>query len=151
MVVSVRHQLRPRFDPGKDPRYPFTGGWVDLRAGLDTEARGKILCFYRRSNSSRPACSETLFWLPPYKKSYSASIVRRLSPLHWQRNIFSQASCCSFTRYEINHLIINCTLFGTSISTDDFRILQQQALVSLPVQKFEERPCWYYWYQLVLW
>jgi hypothetical protein len=30
------------------------GGWVGLRAGLDTEVRGKILCPYRGSNPDRP-------------------------------------------------------------------------------------------------
>jgi hypothetical protein len=32
---------------GKDPGTHWTGGWVGLRAGLDTEARGKILCLCR--------------------------------------------------------------------------------------------------------
>jgi hypothetical protein len=31
-----------------------TGGWVGLRAGLDTEVRGKILCPCRGSNPDRP-------------------------------------------------------------------------------------------------
>jgi hypothetical protein len=31
-----------------------TGGWVGLRAGLDTEARVKILCPWRGSNPDRP-------------------------------------------------------------------------------------------------
>jgi hypothetical protein len=31
-----------------------TGGWVGPRAGLDTEARGKILCPRRESNPDRP-------------------------------------------------------------------------------------------------
>jgi hypothetical protein len=38
---------------GKDPRYPLYRGWVGLRAGLDTEARGKILCLCRGSNLYR--------------------------------------------------------------------------------------------------
>jgi hypothetical protein len=37
-----------------------TGGWVGLRAGLDTQASGKILCLYRRSNLGLPVCSQTL-------------------------------------------------------------------------------------------
>jgi hypothetical protein len=32
-------------------------------AGLDTEARGKILCLCRGSNLGRPVCSQTLYWL----------------------------------------------------------------------------------------
>jgi hypothetical protein len=31
-----------------------TGGWVGPRAGLDTEATGKILCLRRESNPDRP-------------------------------------------------------------------------------------------------
>jgi hypothetical protein len=41
-VVSVTP--RPRFTPGeRTPGTHCTGGWVGPRAGLDTEARGKIL------------------------------------------------------------------------------------------------------------
>jgi hypothetical protein len=47
-VVSVT--LVPRFTPGKEPPGThWTGGWVDLRAGVDTKARGKIACLYRGS------------------------------------------------------------------------------------------------------
>jgi hypothetical protein len=34
----------------KDTRTHCTGGWVGLRAGLDTEARGKILCLSEDDN-----------------------------------------------------------------------------------------------------
>jgi hypothetical protein len=47
-VVSVTP--RPRFTPGTD----CTGGWVGPKPGLDTEARGKILCPCRGSNPDRP-------------------------------------------------------------------------------------------------
>jgi hypothetical protein len=40
--------------PGKDPRCPLYRGWVGPRAGLDTEARGEIRCFYPGSNPDRP-------------------------------------------------------------------------------------------------
>jgi hypothetical protein len=40
-----------------------TGGWVGLRAGLDTEARGKILCPCRGSNPDHPVRSQTLYCL----------------------------------------------------------------------------------------
>jgi hypothetical protein len=44
------------FTPGETtPGTHCTGGWVGPRAGLDAEARGKILCPYRRSNPDRPA------------------------------------------------------------------------------------------------
>jgi hypothetical protein len=45
-VVNVTP--RPRFTPGERAHGTHcTGGWVSLRAGLDTEARGKILYFCR--------------------------------------------------------------------------------------------------------
>jgi hypothetical protein len=43
------------FTPGeRTPGAHCTGGWVGPRAGLDSEARGKILCLYRGSNPDRP-------------------------------------------------------------------------------------------------
>jgi hypothetical protein len=52
-VVSVTP--RPRFTPGeRTPGTHCTGGWVGPRAGLDKEARGKILCRCRDSNPDRP-------------------------------------------------------------------------------------------------
>jgi hypothetical protein len=42
------------FTPGeRTPGTHWTGGWVGLRAGLDTEATGKILCLCRGSNPDR--------------------------------------------------------------------------------------------------
>jgi hypothetical protein len=40
----------------------WIGGWVGLRAGLDTEARGKILCLCLESNPGHAVCSQTLYW-----------------------------------------------------------------------------------------
>jgi hypothetical protein len=52
-VVSVTP--RPLFIPGeRTPGTHCTGGWVGPRAGLDTEARGKILWPCRGSNPDRP-------------------------------------------------------------------------------------------------
>jgi hypothetical protein len=52
-VVSITP--RPRFTPGERTPGPHcTGGWVGPRAGLDTEARGKIVCPCRGSNPDRP-------------------------------------------------------------------------------------------------
>jgi hypothetical protein len=50
---------RPLFTTGKEPPAPkCIGGWVRLRAGLDTEA-----CFCRASNPGRLVCSQMLYWL----------------------------------------------------------------------------------------
>jgi hypothetical protein len=43
------------FTPGeRTPGTHCTGGWVGPRVGMDTEARGKILCPRRGSNPDRP-------------------------------------------------------------------------------------------------
>jgi hypothetical protein len=52
-VVSITP--RPLFTPGeRTPGTHCTGGWVGPGAGLDTEAREKILCPCRGSNPDRP-------------------------------------------------------------------------------------------------
>jgi hypothetical protein len=49
-----------------------TEGWVGLTAGLDTVARGKIMCLCRGLNPGRPVRNQTLYW-----RSY---------PAHWHWN-----------------------------------------------------------------
>jgi hypothetical protein len=64
-VVSVTD--RPRFTAGeRTPGIHRIGGWVGLRAVLDTEARGKIICLCRVSKPDRQVCSQdtTLTELP---------------------------------------------------------------------------------------
>jgi hypothetical protein len=53
-AVGGGEWLASRFTPGKDPDTHWIGGWVGLKAGLDTETRGNILCLYRVSNPGRP-------------------------------------------------------------------------------------------------
>jgi hypothetical protein len=62
-VVSITP--RPHITPGTH----CTGGWVGPRAGLDAEARGKILCLCRGTNPGRPVRSQTLYWLSYPKMS----------------------------------------------------------------------------------
>jgi hypothetical protein len=42
------------------------GGWVGLRAGINTEAREIILCLCRGSNRGRPVCGQTLLTELPH-------------------------------------------------------------------------------------
>jgi hypothetical protein len=64
-VVSVTP--RPRFSPvERTPGTHCTKGWVGPRAGVDTEAGGKILSplpGIERRSPGRPALSQTLYWL----------------------------------------------------------------------------------------
>jgi hypothetical protein len=60
----------PHFTPGeRTPGTHCTGGWVGPRAGLDTEARGKILCLCRGSNLDRPV-------VEPVARHYTAWATR---------------------------------------------------------------------------
>jgi hypothetical protein len=64
-VVSVTP--RPLFNPGeRTPDTHWTEGWVDPRACLDTEVRGKTLSplpGIEPQSLGRPARSQTLYWL----------------------------------------------------------------------------------------
>jgi hypothetical protein len=57
---------------------------VGLRAGLDTQATGKILCLCRKSNPDRPVCCQTLYWLsyPPPPPQWSSE-KRLFGGRHW--------------------------------------------------------------------
>jgi hypothetical protein len=67
MGISGQRHARPRFSPGeRTPCTHCTGGWVGPRAGLDTEAKGKILSplpGIEPRSPGRPARSQTLYWL----------------------------------------------------------------------------------------
>jgi hypothetical protein len=55
MGVSGQRHAPAALCPGERiPGTHCTGGWGRLRAGLDTEVRGKILCPCRGSNPDRP-------------------------------------------------------------------------------------------------
>jgi hypothetical protein len=53
-VSGQRHAPAALYPRERTPGTHCTGGWVGPRAGLDTEARGKIICTYRGSNLDRP-------------------------------------------------------------------------------------------------
>jgi hypothetical protein len=61
-VTGQCHVPAALYPRGKDPGTHWTGGWVGPRAGLDAEARRKILCLCRGSNPDRPARSQTLYY-----------------------------------------------------------------------------------------
>jgi hypothetical protein len=63
-------RLGRAFIPGERiPGTHCTGGWVGPRAGLDPEARGKILCLRRGSNPDHPV-------VQPVVRHYTAKLTR---------------------------------------------------------------------------
>jgi hypothetical protein len=61
-VSGQHHALAALYPRGKGPPVHIVQeAWVDPRAGLDAETRGKILCLCRGSNPVRPVRSQTLY------------------------------------------------------------------------------------------
>jgi hypothetical protein len=52
------------------PSTHWVGGWVGLRAVLDTEVRGRILCLCWGSNPGHPECNQTLTGYPSSGSNY---------------------------------------------------------------------------------
>jgi hypothetical protein len=83
---------RPHFSPReRTPGTHCTGGWVAHIAGLDTEARGKILSplpGIEPSSPGRLARSQTLYWLsyPAHQNKahnhYKHKYIKKAVPLH---------------------------------------------------------------------
>jgi hypothetical protein len=67
-VSGQRHAPAALYPRERTPGTYCTGDWVGPRAGLDAQARRKILCLCRRSNPDRLARSQTL-----YRLSYRGS------------------------------------------------------------------------------
>jgi hypothetical protein len=61
--VSGQRHAPAALYPVKETPVSWISGWKGVRAGLDTETRGKIRCLCRGSNSGHPVCSQTLYWL----------------------------------------------------------------------------------------
>jgi hypothetical protein len=93
-VSGQRHAPAALLPPGKEPPGTYcTGGWVGLRAVLDTEDRGKILCSCRGSNSDRPV-------VQPVVSHYT--VWANPAPLSWQ---------CNLERFNVITVIITSYLF----------------------------------------
>jgi hypothetical protein len=60
-VSCQRHAPAALYHRERTPGTHWIGSWVGPSAGLDAEARRKILCLCRGSNPDRPARSQTLY------------------------------------------------------------------------------------------
>jgi hypothetical protein len=77
MECFQRHALAALYPGERTPGTHCTGGWVGLRAGLDTEVRGKTLSplsGIEPRSPGRPVRSQTLHWL-----SYPANNLFKIS------------------------------------------------------------------------
>jgi hypothetical protein len=113
-VVSITP--RPRFTPRErtpPPGTHCTGGWVGPRAGVDTEARGKILWPCQGSNPDRPAVQPVVrhytAWANPTPTGEGVSVV--ISPRLYVRSI-SALSVRSLT-YELGGCHMHCPYSGS--------------------------------------
>jgi hypothetical protein len=61
-VSGQHHILAALYLCRRTPGTHWVGGWADLKAGLDTEARGKILRLCWGLNPFCSVCSQTLNW-----------------------------------------------------------------------------------------
>jgi hypothetical protein len=88
-VVSVTFQPRFTLEERTSGTH-WIGGVVGLSAGLDSEARGKILCLCRGSNRGHPVCSETLHWLsyPSSNSLQGHELFIYIDPYHKMRRVF---------------------------------------------------------------
>jgi hypothetical protein len=60
-VSGQRHAPAALYRQERIPDTRCIEVWVSLRACLDTEARGRILCLCQVSNRGRPVCNQTLY------------------------------------------------------------------------------------------
>jgi hypothetical protein len=100
--VSGQSHAPDALSPQKrTPGSHWTGGWVGLRAGLDTEARTKILCFCPGSNPGVPASSQSLYWLK--YPSFSSKPIRT----HTLSSISRRSRCSAVETVSLNNVRIN--------------------------------------------
>jgi hypothetical protein len=120
-VVSVTP--RPRFTPGERTTDTHcTGGWVGPRAGLDTEAAGKISCFCRGSNLDRLV-------VQPVARHYT-DWATRITDYGLLLPKF-QALRKTFTSLK-NPLLRGCIMYGHRCWTTGPRLLELGQTCSLP-------------------
>jgi hypothetical protein len=94
MGVSGQRHVPAALCPGERTHGTHcTGGWVGLRAGLDTEVRGKILCPYRRSNPDWPVVQSVVrhytYWATPAPVSHQPLLKQEMgyinTRLYWEK------------------------------------------------------------------
>jgi hypothetical protein len=100
-VSGQRHAPAALCAGERTPGTHCTGGWVGLRAGLDTEVRGKILCPCRGSNLDRPVVQSIVRhytdWSTPAPMKTGCLILNSTSDLVQVSTLTSHTSLYLFT------------------------------------------------------
>jgi hypothetical protein len=107
MGWAVSITPRPRCTPGeRTSGTHFSGGWVDPRAGLDTEARGKNRFPCRGSNLDRPVVqSVARHWATPATTCIKPKLI-------WNTKMFTNRA--SLNKYESRMFVVHLSAFELS-------------------------------------
>jgi hypothetical protein len=109
-VSGQRHAMAALCPGERIPGIHCTGGWVGPRAGLDTEARGKILCPCWVSN---PDCPVVQFLVRHYTDWATPAPLCRLSSSH--SFMFKVKKC--FSHIKFYHFAISAILVHFPLSS----------------------------------
>jgi hypothetical protein len=94
-VTGQHHGPAMLYPQERTPSAHWRGGWVGLRVGLDTEARGKILILCRGSNPGCPVCSQAQYSLSYPSSSHLILLyITHNNLVRWKYTITSRR--CSF-------------------------------------------------------
>jgi hypothetical protein len=120
-VSGQRHALAALCPGERTAVTHCAGGWVGLRAGLDTEVRGKIPCPMQgieHRSPGRPVRSQTLYWL-----SYPGSSLQVRRKIKFAQLLCVQCSISGISGpWRIRWLIAVC-LISLSLSRNSVRII----------------------------
>jgi hypothetical protein len=117
-VVSVTS--RPRFTPGeRTPGTHCTGGWVGPRAGLDTQARGKILCPCRGSNTIRTELPWLVYDLILLMLFSRDSTWRGMEFRRHKSNLFPPISASAIAKTLVRHSAFHRLLTGYKVNVNN--------------------------------
>jgi hypothetical protein len=138
--------------PGeRTPGTHCTGDWVGLRAGLDTEARGKILSTLsgiEPRSPGRPARSQTLYWLSYHLFLHSTELGRLyaygrrqslLALLRFVLRNFGGANCYSEARaFPLAHHANADSLIRNVSKEKEYVVIKTQRMQRHPVSETRE-------------
>jgi hypothetical protein len=108
MGVSGQRHAPAALCPGeRTPGTHCTGGWVDLRAGLDTEARGKIICPRQGSTPDRQVVQPVVRHYTAWANPAPVSLCVHLLTSSYSDSCLKDSRC--FTNRHCCHIAVTDT------------------------------------------